>query len=271
MGSLLAAIASYCQAKNQQGEWLIRIEDVDETRTVAGAEHSILTTLSHYGMVSDRPVIRQTADDRQAAYQQALEQLKTQDLIYPCNCTRKQLKGLEQYPGTCREHPPGASQPCALRLRTNDQTQGFHDLIQGPQKQSPQDQCGDFVVRRKDGLFAYQLAVVVDDADQGITEVVRGIDIMDSTGRQMYLQQRLGLPTPAYAHIPVLMDDNGRKLSKQNHARPVTLEEPYQTTLYALRLLQQPLPRLTQKSQSALMKFASEHWRADRLSGLKAL
>lgn len=268
MGSLLAAIASYCQAKSQHGEWLIRIEDVDQTRTVDGAEKSIINTLARFGMHSDGPIIRQSDEARQHAYRQALDQLKDRDLIYPCTCTRKQLKGLTRYPGTCRVHPVDQQQAHALRLKTNDQPQSFTDLIQGEQLQHPAKQCGDFVVRRKDGLFAYQLAVVVDDADQGITQVVRGIDIMDSTGRQMYLQQLLSSPAVTYAHIPVLLDSSGRKLSKQNHAKSITLEDPYQTTQHALRLLQQPLPELTQKSQSALLKFASEHWQADRLCGL---
>jgi len=271
MGSLLAAIASYCHAKNHQAEWLIRIEDVDQTRTVEGAEDSIINTLNRYGMTSDGPIIRQSHSSRQHAYQQALEQLSQQGLIFPCSCTRKQLQGQDCYPGTCRSQPADPKPPHALRLVTNDQPQSFTDLIQGDQQQVPATQCGDFVVRRKDGLFAYQLAVVVDDADQGITEVVRGIDIMDSTGRQMYLQQLLGYPTPDYAHIPVLLDEQGRKMSKQNHARPVTLEDPFQTTLYALELLNQPMPVLAQKSQSALLKFASEHWRADRLAAIKSL
>lgn len=271
MGSLLAAIASYCHAKNHQAEWLIRIEDVDQTRTVEGAEESIINTLNRYGMTSDGPVIRQSETSRQQAYQQALEQLIERGLIYRCNCTRKQLKGQSCYPGTCRTQSADPDQPHALRLVTNDQPQSFRDMIQGHQQQIPASQCGDFVVRRKDGLFAYQLAVVVDDADQGITEVVRGIDIMDSTGRQMYLQQLLGYPTPDYAHIPILLDEFGRKMSKQNHARPVTLEDPYQTTVHALELLNQPIPVLTQKSQSALLKFASEHWQADRLAAIQSL
>lgn len=271
LGSLLAAIASYCQARSQQGEWLIRIEDVDETRTVDGAEQAIIDALARFGMHSDLPIIRQSDPARQFAYQQALKQLREQDLIYPCVCTRKQLKGLSRYPGTCLNHPPSKSLPHSLRLKTVDQNQAFNDLIQGPQLQHPAKQSGDFVVRRKDRLFAYQLAVVVDDADQGITEVVRGIDILDSTGRQMYIQQLLGFNHPVYTHIPVLMDHDGRKLSKQNHARPVALEDPFQTTCHALRLLQQPIPQLAQKSQSALLEFASKNWRADRLRGIEAL
>lgn len=271
LGSLVAAVASFCQARVHDGVWLVRMEDLDETRTVAGADQAILNTLARCGMHSDEPVIYQTHTDRQAAYQEALEALTEQGLTYPCVCTRQQLAGHAVYPGTCQGRHTQPRRLHSIRLKTTDQIMRFEDLWQGPQQQNLATEVGDFNIKRKDGLFAYQLAVVVDDAAQGITEVVRGIDIMESTGRQQYLQQLLGLPTPAYAHFPVITDRHNNKLSKQNHARAISHEDPYAVTQLALRLLQQDIPSPQQKSPEALLTMAIKHWQPDRLRDLVAV
>ncbi len=270
LGSLVAALASYCHSKAKNSEWLIRIEDIDETRTVPGAAEQIIKTLGRLGMHSDQPIIYQTDPKRQAAYAQALSQLDKLGLTYPCTCTRKQLVGQQVYPGTCRaaNHTEAMH---SIRLKTDDGIYAFEDLLQGPQQQQISQQCGDFNIKRKDGLFCYQLAVVVDDADQGITEVVRGIDIMDSTSRQMYLIKLLQLPQPQYAHFPVITGSNNNKLSKQNHAKAITHEDPYAVTELALQLLQQKPPKLQKKTQSALLDWAVKNWRPENLFGLQAV
>ncbi len=268
LGSLVAALVSYCQAKANHGIWLLRIEDIDETRTVPGAAHQIIRTLANYGMHSDEPVIHQTDPQRQQAYAAAMTQLTTQKLTYPCICTRKQLAGHTVYPGTCLSKSVPPDKKHSIRVKTNNQQYVFSDLFQGVQKQNIGHQSGDFNIRRKDGLFCYQLAVVVDDADQGITEVVRGIDIMDSTSRQMYLIDALQLQQPKYAHFAVIADSQNHKLSKQNHAKPITHEDPYAVTWQALDLLQQQPPQMQKKTQSALLDWAVKNWQPNRLCGL---
>lgn len=270
-GSLVAALASYCQAKANQGEWFIRIEDVDVTRVVKGADQLIIETLRQFGMVSDLPIIYQTDHDRQEAYRKALDKLEQQNLIYPCVCTRAVLKGHAIYPKTCLQSTVNTKRPHSIRVKTTDEIYVFNDLFQGPQSQNIQQQCGDFNIKRKDGLFSYQLAVVVDDADQGVTEVVRGIDIMDSTARQMYLNQVLNLPQAKYAHFPVITNPLNQKLSKQNHAKAITHEDPIKTTLAALKILQQKLPILTTQSQAELIKFAVTHWQPQKLQGIESI
>jgi len=270
-GSLIAAIASYCQAKANQGEWIIRIEDVDVTRVVEGSGQLIIETLRRFGMTSDLTISYQTDPDRQDAYQKALDKLNQLNLTYPCVCTRAALKGQPIYPNTCRPPIADTNKAHSIRVKTIDHEFSFNDLFQGPQSQNIQQQCGDFNIKRKDGLFSYQLAVVVDDADQGITEVVRGIDIMDSTARQMYLNQLLNLPQASYAHFPVITNHLGNKLSKQNHAKAITHEDPFNTTLAALKILQQKVPILTTQSQAELIKFAVTHWQPLNLKGIESI
>ncbi len=271
LGSLVAAIASYCEAKSKQGEWLVRIEDVDETRTVAGADQQILETLNRFGLHPDGPVIYQTSPERQQAYQSALDFLQAQNLTYPCTCTRKQLAGHQVYPGTCRQLAANPDQMHSIRLKTRNEVYGFNDQFQGQQQQCIAEQSGDFNIKRKDGLFCYQLAVVIDDADQGITDVVRGIDIMDSTSRQMHLIKLLGLSQPNYAHFPVVINQYQRKLSKQNHAKPIAHEDPYTVTALALKLLQQDVPVLAVKSQVELLKHAVTHWQPEKMHRLTSV
>ncbi len=227
LGSLVAALASYLDAKVHDGRWLVRIEDVDGARLAAGAEHAILGALARCGMHWDGAVVRQS--ERLALYQTALERLG--DLVYPCACTRKEIVDSQHsagqlahpvYPGTCRHGVPDGKHARALRLRVPHQAPhqvAFVDRWHGPVSQNLSEAVGDFVVRRADGFWAYQLAVVVDDHAQGVTHVVRGADLLDSTPRQLYLQQLLGITAPHYLHVPVVTNGAGEKLSKQNGAQ----------------------------------------------------
>ncbi|GJI95639.1 glutamyl-Q tRNA(Asp) synthetase [Duganella caerulea] len=229
IGSLVAAIASYLDAKVHQGQWLVRIEDVDGDRNVAGADEHILASLRRCGMHWDGDVTWQS--QRTALYQQALQQLG--DLVYPCGCSRKEIADSQLsltgrqaqaliYPGTCRHGLAPGKSARALRLKVPQSPHcvlQFDDRWAGPVSQDLTDEVGDFVIKRADGFWAYQLAVVVDDGAQGITDIVRGADLLDSTPRQLYLQQVLGLPRPSYLHVPVVVNELGEKLSKQTGAQ----------------------------------------------------
>jgi glutamyl-Q tRNA(Asp) synthetase len=232
-GSLVAALASYLDARyHEGGRWLVRIEDVDEPRTVPGAADSILRCLEAYGMEWDGPVVYQS--QRKDLYRAALAALGTH--AFHCGCSR--VPGI--YPGTCRNGLPPGKSARAWRLRVDDAVISFVDRLRGPQTDVLAGTTGDFVLLRADGYFAYQLAVVVDDADQGVTDVVRGEDLLDSTGRQILLQRLLGYPAPRYAHIPVVRDASGEKLSKQTLAPPVDERGDDATLQAALRFLRVP-------------------------------
>lgn len=232
-GSLVAALASYLDARcHEGGRWLVRIEDVDEPRTVPGAADSILRCLEAYGMEWDGPVVYQSR--RKDLYRAALAALGSH--AFPCGCSR--VPGI--YPGTCRNGLPPGKAARAWRLRVDDAVISFVDRVRGPQTDVLAETTGDFVLLRADGYFAYQLAVVVDDADQGVTDVVRGEDLLDSTGRQILLQRLLGYPTPRYAHIPVVRDASGEKLSKQTLAPPVDERGDEATLREALAFLRVP-------------------------------
>ena len=235
-GSLVAALASWLDARAHGGRWLVRIEDVDTPRCVPGADATILDQLATCGLVPDEPPTWQSR--RGALYQDALDRLVAAGQAYPCACSRKDIedalaaqgrprvRGQEApYPGTCRHGLHGRA-PRAWRLRVPEGVVGWTDRRLGPQQQDVAAEVGDFVLRRADGLWAYQLAVVVDDADQGITHVVRGEDLADNTPRQIVLQRALGLPTPAYLHTPLVLAPDGDKLSKQNGAQPLHLADP---------------------------------------------
>jgi len=225
-GSLVASVGSYLSAKSQNGEWLVRIEDLDPPREEAGAADDILRTLELYGFEWDGEVLYQSR--RREAYETALEVLKHQGALYACGCTRKEIAdssilGLEGpvYPGTCRAGLKGERAARALRVRTGNAVIEFDDRVQGRQCSRLETDIGDFVVKRADGLYAYQLACVVDDAAQGITEVARGADLLASTARQIHLQSLLGVPTPHYLHLPAVLNAQGEKLSKQTCAQPL--------------------------------------------------
>ncbi len=263
-GSLLAALASCCDARHAGGQWLVRIEDVDVPRSRPGAASAILAALERYGFVWDGPVLRQS--ERTALYAEALDRLVAAGNAYPCACTRRELEsaplgagGERVYPGTCRNGVPAAHRgrgQRAWRAAVGDGSSPveYVDRLAGRVAQDLVRDVGDFVVKRADGLFAYQLAVVVDDAQAGITDVVRGADLAASTARQVFLQRRLGFPTPSYLHVPVAVDASGVKLSKSTHACALP-DDPLPALLAAWRFLGQPLP-----SGSAAPASVAEFW-----------
>jgi glutamyl-Q tRNA(Asp) synthetase len=239
-GSLVAALGSWLFARSAGGTWIVRMEDLDREREVHGAAERILATLDAFGLVSDEEIVYQSRrGDRYAA---ALARLDRDGHAYRCWCSRADLEpcgGI--HPAQCVA-PAGDRAP-AWRLRVRDHVLAYDDAIQGPQRQDLARETGDFVIWRADGACAYQLAVVVDDAELGVTQVVRGADLLDSTPRQVFLQRLLGLPQPAHAHLPLVLDADGRKLSKQDRALPVDAADPLPPLRHALAFLGQPVPR----------------------------
>lgn len=277
MGSLIAAVASCLEARVRQGEWLLRIEDLDPPREVTGSADRILSMLDRCGFRWDGPVLYQSS--RADAYRAALETLLATGDAYPCACSRTEIAAGARlgpegpvYPGTCRAGLPAAREARALRFKVPDGALCFEDRLQGSICQDVAHEIGDFVIRRADGYFAYQLAVVVDDAWQGVTDVVRGADLLQSTPRQVWLQRRLGLPTPGYLHVPLLLDDDGRKLSKQARSLPVDPRHAEAALFDALRLLRQSPPQeLSRASVAEIWDWAVEYWRPAELTGLERL
>ncbi|MGA1562209.1 MAG: tRNA glutamyl-Q(34) synthetase GluQRS [Gammaproteobacteria bacterium] len=262
LGSLVSALAGWLRARQADGEWHVRIEDVDPPRIAPGSSDAILASLEAHALQWDGPVIYQS--QRQEAYTEATQQLAAQ--LFPCTCTRAELRaqheqaGHGRYLGTCRNGIPAtqAGRPMALRLRTPALTMQIDDLWQGPQRWFLPDARGDVVVQRADGIYTYPLAVVVDDAALGVTEVVRGFDLLEETPAQLGLQQALHLPQPNYAHHPLVMQD-GQKLSKQNLATPLDNTKATENLRFALTALGAPyLPALNQPSE--LLDWALRHW-----------
>lgn len=276
-GSLVAAVASYLEAKRAGGKWLVRMEDLDGPREMPGAADDILRTLQAFGLHWDDSVVYQS--QRLAHYAEALDRLQQRDLVYPCACSRKEIadsamSGIDGlvYPGTCRDGLPAGRQPRAWRIRVEDTEIGFRDRIQGLLSQNLARDIGDFVLKRADGFFAYQLAVVVDDGLQGVTDIVRGADLLDSTPRQIYLQQLLGLPPTSYIHVPVAANQRGEKLSKQTLARPLDPHQPQQQLWQALDYLRQnPWPELRQASLGTLWSWALTHWQVSRIPSQRSI
>ncbi len=266
-GSLLAALASYLDARHQQGKWLVRIEDLDPPREVEGASAAILRCLENFGFEWDANVIYQS--QRHTFYRERLQQLISDQNAYYCNCSRQQLRqrsGSHLYDSYCLTHPPSSPSGCAIRCRVrsgvNPANATFTDRIQG---QQPAYCSEDFVLFRRDGFFAYQLAVVLDDAVQQITHVVRGSDLLDSTPKQLQLQYCLNLPTPSYAHIPVAANEQGQKLSKQTFARPLD-DEPVPQLLAALSFLgQNPPASLADSNKEDVLAWAIQHWQINNI------
>lgn len=260
LGSLLTAVGSFLHARHHRGLWRVRIEDLDTPRVLAGASATILQTLEQFGMFWDGEVLYQS--QRLAIYRDILRQL--QPWIYPCQCTRQQLAG-SVYHGYCRTHPCDVTHAHAWRLKVSG-IMSFQDEIQGQFTQDLLHEVGDFILKRRDGLFAYQLAVVVDDALQGMTHIVRGADLLDNTPRQLYLQQLLKYPTPHYAHLPVLVDAHGHKLSKQNHASPISAQRPQDLLWQVLSLLGQSAPvELCEASLSEFWAHSISHWNVQHI------
>lgn len=265
-GSLLAAISSYAQARQHNGQWLVRIEDIDLPRCDPAFSTDILKTLECYGMNWDEEIIYQSQRDE--LYQTVLDDLSAKNHSYGCACSRKQINEnitdadkQPVYPGTCRNGLKEGSIARSIRLRTNNKTITFNDLIQGNYSQNIASQVGDFIIKRADNIFAYQLAVVVDDEMQNITEIVRGSDMLDSTPRQIFLQQLLAYSTPAYMHIPIAVTAEGQKLSKQNRALPVATDDPRATLIEALTFLQQQPPQDLQDCDiDSIWAWIIQHW-----------
>ena len=266
-GSLVAAVASFCEAKVHQGKWLVRMEDLDKPREIKGAATTILHQLEAYGFEWDETVVYQS--QRSELYTDALEQLNRKQLIYPCTCTRKEIAdsstsfGVDGriYPKNCLHHQIKPNTPIAWRIRTHNAKISFHDDIQQLIQQNIGHDVGDFILKRADGLFAYQLAVVADDAAQGITHIVRGADLLDSTPRQIYLQQQLDFSTPQYAHVPVAANANSEKLSKQTLAKPIEVSAASQLLYDALCFLgQQPPADISTAQLNTIWQWALEHW-----------
>ena len=270
-GSLVAAVGSYLEARSRQGEWLVRIENLDPPREVAGAAREILATLEALGMEWDGEVIYQS--QRNEVYQAALTALEQQGLLYPCACSRKEIadssiSGIDGpvYLGTCRGGLPAGKNSTALRVLTHDDPIEFRDTLRGLIRQQLTSATGDFVLRRADGIYTYQLAVVVDDAAQGITHVVRGADLLDSTPRQIYLQQLLGYSTPVYMHLPVVTNKQGEKLSKQTQAAAVDVSRPVAQLVEAVRFLgQTPPAELAESSVTSFWQWALENWSPQKI------
>ena len=272
-GSLVAAVGSFLSARAQGGEWLLRIDDVDPPRVVPGAADGILRTLENHHLLWDGPVLYQSR--RFEAYEAALERLAAGGHSYPCGCSRREISAASPdhvYPGTCREGLPPGRQARALRVRCPDETIDFDDRLQGPQSRHLGRDIGDFVVRRADGFHAYHLATALDDAHQGVSEIVRGADLLDVTFPQLHLQRLLGLPRPAYLHLPVAVTGEGRKLSKQTRA-PAIDELPHGETLSrALTFLGHPPPQaLHGAPPGEQLAWAIDNWRAENLPRRKTL
>jgi glutamyl-Q tRNA(Asp) synthetase len=276
-GSLVAAVASYLAARHARGEWLVRIEDVDRTREVPGSADSMIRTLAAFGFEWTGSIVRQS--ERTDAYEAALDRLTRANLVYPCSCSRKAIVAASppaadndepRYPGWCRNGPLDPKAACAIRFKVAAGDSGFVDEIQGEIHADVSRDCGDFVIKRRDGLFAYQLAVVVDDAEQGITHVVRGADLLSSTPRQILLQRALGFATPVYAHVPLATDDQGVKLSKSAGAGAVDATKPAEELWRTLQFLRQSPPtQLRSAGLETLWSWAVEHWTTAPLRGLR--
>ena len=275
-GSLVAALASWLDARVADGVWLLRMEDLDKPREQPGAADAILRQLEALGLTWDGPVRYQNAHARDARYREALDALRLGGYTYPCACSRKEIAdstlgidGAHIYPGTCRDGLPPGRLARATRVRTTVDPIRFVDRVQGECVQSVEREVGDFVAVRADGLIAYQLAVVVDDADQGITDIVRGADLIDSTARQILLQRRLGFATPRYAHVPVAVDAAGEKLSKQTGAAPVDPAHGATALAQALLFLGHPPP--IDLPPKDLLPWAVGHWDIQRVPRARLL
>jgi len=271
-GTLIAAVGSYLQARTNHGQWFLRIDDIDLTRKIEGADTAIIKTLESFGFEWDGEIIYQSSQT--AYYQQALEQLISQSLVFPCLCSRKQLaeSHSEIYPGTCRNRQLPEKKQHALRIRAKNIDISFDDAVMGTQRQNIEKQCGDFIIKRRDSLFAYQLAIVVDDAMQNITEIVRGADLLFSTPRQIYLQQLLHYPTPSYCHLPLAVDAAGNKISKSAGATRINIDNREKLLFSVLDFLgQQPPDELAICALNDIWSWALEHWQLRLIPAVKSI
>ncbi len=264
LGSLYTAVASYLDARAHGGRWLLRIEDVDRAREIPGSAANLLRTLEAFGFEWDGAIVRQA--ERTAHYAAAVDSLRTRGLTFECSCSRLTLAEEDRYPGSCRGGPLLPGLPTATRLRVDPVYVQFADRIQGIYRQDVASAVGDLILKRRDQFFSYLLAVVVDDADQGVTHVVRGADLLDNTPRQIYLQRLLGFPTPTYAHVPILVEADGGKLAKS--ARSIRLEGrvalPQLKVIFELLGLEPPA-RLAAATIGEAWAWAIERWDIGRV------
>lgn len=269
-GSLVAALASWLDARAAGGRWLVRMEDLDPPREVAGAQAAILQTLDSYGLHWDGEVVYQSL--RHAAYQQVIDRLLAQGLAYACTCSRKQLEPYQGiYPGTCR-NAGHTTEDAAIRVRVPELLYRFEDRVQDAYSQHLGRESGDFVIRRRDGLYAYQLAVVLDDAWQGVTDIVRGADLLDSTPRHLYLQELLGLPQPRYLHVPLIIQPDGNKLGKSYRSPPLDPDQAAPLLVRALRALgQAPEADLADGSVQDVLGWGVAHWNSDAIPRVRTV
>ncbi len=264
LGSLYTAAASYLDARAAGGRWLVRIEDLDVPRVVPGSAAAMLRTLRLFGFEWDDEAVRQS--ERIERYAAALDGLKARGLTFECSCSRSELSDEDRYPGHCRERPLAAGRPTATRLRVDQGLVLFTDRVQGHFRQDVAAAVGDIVLRRRDQLFAYLLAVVVDDAAQGITHVVRGADLLDNTPRQMYLQRLLDVQHPLYAHVPVLTEPDGKKLAKSSRSAALDSGSALVQLIGVFDLLNlSPPPELTAVSIAEAWAWAIRRWNMDQV------
>ena len=258
-GSLVTALASFLDARANKGKWLVRIEDIDPPREQPGADKLILETLETHGLEWDSSVLYQSS--RLAAYEDIIDFLFDQGQVYCCDCSRQQLKNHPIYPGTCRHRRLKRRDNFAVRIMVPPQRIQFDDEIQGVQAQQMEQEVGDFVVFRRDGLVAYQLAVATDDAFQHISKVVRGQDLLSSTSRQCYLFKTLSINPPEYAHVPIITNIQGQKLSKQNLAQPLNPRDRLSNLYTALSVLgQRPPKELIEADLASILNWGINHW-----------
>ena len=276
-GSLTSALASYLDAKANNGEWLVRIEDIDPPREVKFSDKQILNSLEAHALHWDGDILYQST--RSDAYESALEKLNQQNRLFYCSCTHKQLRKLREnnstdkstlangvYPGICRKHTSYRDE-CAIRLIVDNQAMLYHDAVYGLIAQDLTTEVGDYVLKRRDGLYAYQLAVVVDDIYQGISDIVRGIDLLDSTPRQLYLYQCLNAKAPNYKHLPLALLENGKKLSKQTGAQALDDSNASANLCAALKFLgQEPTDELWFESVENILIWGIQHWNISKIS-----
>lgn len=271
-GSLLAALASFCSARAQGGRWRLRVDDLDQPRVTAGADRAIIDTLAAFELNHDGPVMYQSR--RIGAYTDAVARLRQVGQAFDCGCTRREARsgaaGIEGpiYPGTCRNGLPAGRQTRSVRLHVDHDAIGTDDRFQGRYVQDLASDVGDFVIRRADGITAYQLATVVDDAAQGVTEVIRGADLLSSTPRQIWIQRCLDLPRPAYGHIPLAVNETGEKLGKRSGALALDGSARTARLVECLALLgQKPPARLRRQPVQGVIRWAVDNWRADAVPG----
>jgi len=268
LGSLVAAVASYCDAMKNKGKWLVRIEDIDPPREIMGASKGILSTLNAYGFNFSKDVLFQST--RNQIYETILERLKKTNATYKCKCSRSTLKNISIEYHECRQKNLKFSPPFHIKCKVPNLEINFEDLIQGIKKYNLFE-CGDFILKRSDGYFAYQLAVVTDDYCQGVTHIVRGIDLIDSTPWQMLLNSLLGFHQPQYAHIPILTNELGQKLSKQTFAKEITHENPLQTLIKAYSFLNQSPFVETPKTINQFWQHAIKHWKLNKIAKVHSI